>query len=362
MEPASGALRAVVGGDDYVRAPFNRAVDIARPVGSTFKPFVFLAGMGGRDEPRITQSTWIPDEPREYRVGRQLWRPANFDREYRGWITAREALSQSVNAATVALGMEVGVKNVARLAQDVGLAERVPTNPSIFLGALEASPLRLTRAYAPLANGGYAVVPRALLEVRRGDERLQFADTKRRRVLDPLVAYVVTDMLVDALRTGTGRSAQTHGFEHLATGKTGTTDDTRDAWFVGYTPEIVTTVWVGHDDNRATDLTGARAALPIWARLMRTWLGDGWDEDFAPPPGITFRRIDPETGDLATRHCPQEEIAAYIEGTEPLNGCPEHRGWWSRDDGDGTDAREHRWQGRGRKRGLWSRIKDAIGA
>ncbi len=363
LDPESGALRALVGGDDYAKSPFNRAVDIKRPVGSTFKPFVFLAAMGGLDaEPRITQSSWLPDEPREYRVGRSVWRPANFDGEYRGWITAREALSQSINAATVALGMEIGVKKVARLAQDLGLAERVPANPSICLGALDTSPLLLTRAYAALANGGHTVTPHALLEVRHGDERLRVhADEKQQRVLDPLVAYVVTDMLVDALRTGTGRSAAVHGFHHLATGKTGTTDDARDAWFAGYTPEIVATVWVGHDDNRATNLTGARAALPIWSRFMRTWLGDGWDLDFEPPPGITFRRIDPTTGQLATRHCDEEEIAAFLEGTEPQEGCSDHRGWWSRDDGDEADARDERWQGWNKKRGLFSRLKDALG-
>ncbi|HZL85206.1 MAG TPA: transglycosylase domain-containing protein [Candidatus Krumholzibacteria bacterium] len=363
LDAETGAVRALVGGDDYAMTPFNRAIDIKRPVGSTFKPFVFLAAMGGGDaEPRITQSSWLPDEPREYRVGRTVWRPANFDGEYRGWITAREALSQSVNAATVALGMEIGVKNVARLAQDLGLAERVPANPSICLGALDTSPLLVTRAYAAIANGGHTVTPHALLEVRHGDRRLRvYADEKQQRVLDPLVAYVVTDMLVDALRTGTGASAAVHGFHHLATGKTGTTDDARDAWFAGYTPEIVTTVWVGHDDNRATNLTGARAALPIWSRFMRTWVGDSWDLDFEPPPGITFRRIDPTTGQLATSHCEEEEIAAFLEGTEPQEGCSDHRSWWTSDDGDETDARDERWQGWHKKPGFLSRLKNAFG-
>lgn len=363
VDPRSGALRALVGGDDFVRAPFNRALDIKRPVGSTFKPFVYLTAMGGdQADPSITQSSWLPDEPREYRVGRQVWRPANFDAEYRGWVTARQALAQSINTATVALGMEVGVKKIARLAQEMGVADRVPANPSIFLGALDTSPLRLAEAYACIANGGLATTPRALLEVVRGEKRLTLTDEEHQRVLDPQVAYVVTDMLVGALRYGTGRTATLQGFQHLATGKTGTTDDTRDAWFVGYTPEIVTSVWVGHDDNRATSLTGAGAALPIWARFMQTCMGSGWDTDFQPPQGITFRRIDPTTGDLATSHCPQEEVAAYIENTEPLSSCAEHRGWWPFGrDGSDDDAREERWRGQQPKRGLWQRIKDAIG-
>jgi penicillin-binding protein 1B len=363
LDPRTGAVRALVGGDDFVRAPFNRAVDIQRPVGSTFKPFVFLAAMGGRDSnPGITQSSWLPDEPREYRVGRQVWRPANFDAEYRGWVTARTALAQSINTATVALGMEVGVKKIARLAQEMGVADRVQGNPSIFLGALDTSPLRLAQAYACIANGGWATSPHALVEVICGEQRLRLLEDEPPRVLHPQVAYVVTDMLVGALRHGTGRSATRQGFRHLATGKTGTTDETRDAWFVGYTPEIVTSVWVGHDDNRATSLTGAGAALPIWARFMQTSLGSSWDADFEPPPGITFRRIDPETGDLATARCPQEEIAAYIENTEPLRSCSEHRGWWPFGrDGSNDDAREERWRGEQPKPSLWQRIKDAIG-
>lgn len=362
LDPETGAIRALVGGDQYTQSPFNRAVDIARPVGSTFKPFVYLTAMGGAEaDPRITQSSLLPDEPREYRVGRHVWRPANFDGEYRGWITAREALSQSINAATVALGMEIGVKKVARLAQDVGLAARVPANPSLCLGAVDTSPLRVAGAYAALANGGFAIEPHALLEVRHGDERVHVHDTVNRRVLDPRVTYVVTDMLVDALRTGTGRAAESMGFRHLATGKTGTTDDARDAWFVGYTPELVTAVWVGHDDNRATNLTGARAALPIWSRFMKSWLGDGWDVDFLPPAGITFRRIDPTTGQLVTKSCAEEEVAAYIEGTEPMEACTEHRSWWSRDHGDDTDARDERFQGFQKKRSLFSRLKNALG-
>ena len=362
LDPQTGALRALVGGDDYIRSPFNRAVDIKRPVGSTFKPFVFLAAMGGREvDPRITQSSLLPDEQREYRVGRHLWRPANFDNEYHGWITAREVLSQSLNAATVALGLEIGVKKVARLAQDLGVADRVPANPSICLGALDTSPLRLTGAYAALANGGFSVTPYALLEVRHGGKRLHLHEEAHQRVLDPLVTYIVTDMLVDALRTGTGAAAAAQGFQHLATGKTGTTDDARDAWFVGYTPEIVTTVWVGHDDNRATNLTGARAALPIWSRFMQSWLGNSWDVDFEPPPGITFRRIDPTTGLLATRHCEEEEVAAFVEGTEPQEGCPDHRSWWTRDKGDETDARDLRFRGMQKQPSFWSRFKSAFG-
>jgi len=271
-------------------------------------------------------------------------------------------LAHSVNAATVALGMDVGVKAVARLAEDMGVQEHVAENPSILLGAVDTSPLRLAGAYATMANKGYAVTPHALVEVRTGVRTIRMHTDAPRRILDPEVAYVVTDMLVAAMRTGTGRSAEQHGFRHLATGKTGTTDGERDAWFVGYTPELVTTVWVGHDDNRETHLTGARAALPVWARLMRGWLGEGWDVDFEPPPGIAFRKIDPETGGLATARCRDVEIAAYMDGTSPDRGCQEHADLWERRDRrPPDDARRDRWLGMRKKRGFWSKVKDALG-
>lgn len=367
MDPETGALRAVVGGSDYAEAPFNRAADTARPVGSTFKPIVYLAALGGLEhEPRITQSTWLPDELREYRVGRQAWRPANFDGTYRGWVTARQALGKSINAATVALGMDVGVEEVARLAEEMGLQERVRANPSILLGAVDTSPVRLAAAYAALANGGRRVLPHALVEVRQSGRTMRLGLDRSRRVLDPAVAYIVTDMLVGAMRSGTGASAARYGFEHLATGKTGTTDGTRDAWFVGYTPELVATVWIGHDNNAQTGLTGARAALPVWARLMRGWLGEGWDLDFEPPPGITFRKIDPQTGELANSTCPQGEVAAYLEDTAPRRSCSAHSGTWRdrwehRNGRKDEDARRDRWLQLRKKRGFWARLKDALG-
>ena len=361
LDAVTGALRAAVGGRDYSTAPFNRALDIERPVGSTFKPIVYLAALGGMDPtPRYTQSSWLPDEPREYRVGKRIWQPANFDGEYHGWVTARQALAQSLNGATVALGMDVGVRQVARLAMDLGIAAAVPENPSILLGAVDTSPLRVATAYAAIANGGFAVQPHALVSVATNGETHALVDAQRRRVLDPRVCYVVTDMLVAALRSGTGASARAHGFVHVATGKTGTTNDTRDAWFVGSTPEVVCAVWVGYDDNTPVGLTGAHGALPVWAELMRTWLGDGWDHDFAPPDGITFREIDPASGELAQRRCDQREVAAYLDGTAPARTCSDHgaRHWYAF--GDSIDDAERERFGT-RKGGLWAKLKRALG-
>jgi penicillin-binding protein 1B len=325
MDPMTGAVRALVGGSDYATAPFNRAISISRHVGSTFKPFVYLAAMGEVDEePRITQSSWLTDEAREYQVGQQTWAPANFDKQFRGYVTARQALEQSVNAATVSLGMDVGVEPIAALAEQVGLQERVPRNPSVILGAVETSPLRLARGYCTLANGGRTVAPYALREVRKDGERWSNERPAPRRVVSSQGAYLVTDMLVGALQYGTGASAATLGFRHLAAGKTGTSDDARDTWFVGYTPETVMSVWVGYDDNTPTGFSGSSGALPVWAAAMQAWLGDGWDASFDVPPGIAFRSVDPMTGDMANSTCPQAESAAFIEGTEPQYYCSLH--------------------------------------
>lgn len=355
----TGALRAVVGGSDYVATPFNRALDASRSVGSTFKPVVYLAAFGGLSpETHLSQSTILPDEPRQYRVGRQTWQPTNHDGEYNGWVTARTALAKSLNAATVALGMDVGVRSVARLAVDLGITDTQPENPSILLGALAASPVRLAAAYAAIANGGESVTPHALVAVQREDERHEFA-SKRKRVLDPRVCYVVTDMLVNALKAGTGHAAHNLGFTHVAAGKTGTTDDARDAWFVGFTPDLVAAVWVGHDNNTPTGLGGARAALPIWVRFMRGSLGQGWEREFVAPPGIVFRQIDPASGDLAQRRCPQRDVAAYLEEAAPEWSCGLHgsRRW--------TEPRDSEWpdrlRGLRKKRGLWDRFKEVLG-
>ena len=325
LDPDDGALRAVVGGRDYITAPFNRATQIARQVGSTFKPFVYLAAFGDLDRPmEITQSTLLPDTLRSYRVGDTDWAPANFDGEFRGWVTARQALEHSINTATVALGMDIGVERVARLAEELGVAATVPRNPSIILGAVETSPLRLAGAYACFANGGFAVTPHALAEVWVGNKIIRGERPAPRRVVSSTGAYLVTDMLVGALRYGTGASAARLGFHHVAAGKTGTSDRARDTWFAGFTPDLVTTVWVGHDDDAPTKLSGASGALPVWCGTMNAWLGQGWDRQFESPADVVFRSVDPITGHMANSTCPDVESAAFVEDTAPEEYCSLH--------------------------------------
>jgi penicillin-binding protein 1B len=365
LDPQAGAIRALIGGNDYLESPFNRALDAKRPVGSIFKPVVYLAALGGYDgEAQISQSTWLPDEARSYKVGRKLWKPANFDGQYRGWVTARQALSRSVNAPTVALGMDIGVKQVAELAEDLGLRDHMPRNPSILLGAVDAAPLRVAGTYAALANGGRRANPHALVSIWQHDRIVPLASEGSWPVLDPRVCFIATDMLISAMQTGTGRTASRYGFEHLAAGKTGTTDDMRDSWFVGYTPEQVCAVWIGFDDYSPTGLTGARAALPVWARFMRSWNGVGAGIDFKVPPGVTFERVDSQTGGLAHRTCPSIELVAFLEEARPQKGCSAHNPTTAERDADRQwrqEVPDDPWSDQNRRSGFWARVKDALG-
>lgn len=366
IDPRTGAVRALLGGSDYSTAPFNRALSMARHVGSTFKPFVYLSAFGGVGaQPILTQSSWLRDEQQEYQVGRQTWAPANFDGQFRGWVTVRQALEKSVNAATVELGMKVGVENVADLARSVGLQKEIAPNPSVLLGAVETSPLRLAGAYCAIANGGLSVTPSALLYVRSGERRWALDRPQPQRVASSQGTYIVTDMLVGALRTGTGSSAAQYGYRHVAAGKTGTSDKARDTWFVGYTPDLVMSVWVGYDDNAPTGLSGASGALPIWAMAMGSWQGGGWDTPFDLPPGVTFRTIDPVTGDLAHGGCPDSESAAYLDDSEPEYSCSLHPPAFGDDferffDPDKRRERDDRFQ-LPRKGTWWNRLKNVLG-
>jgi membrane carboxypeptidase/penicillin-binding protein len=182
--------------------------------------------------------------------------------------------------------------------------------------------------------------------------------------LDPRVCFIATDMLMSAMQTGTGRTASSFGYDHLAAGKTGTTDDMRDAWFVGYTPEQVCAVWIGFDNYSPSGLTGARAALPVWARFMRSWNGVGTGIEFPVPPGITFERVDSQTGGLATRNCPSIELVAFLDEARPLKGCSAHNATIVDRDGESLMPRtvpEDAWGDRAQRSGFWARVKDALG-
>jgi penicillin-binding protein 1B len=336
-DPRNGAVLALVGGRDYGDSQFNRATQARRQPGSCFKPFVYLAAFEAAqtgDPGGLTAASILDDSPIEMVSGGKTWRPENYDGEFRGPVSARYALEHSLNVPTVRAAEAVGLQRVSLAARRCGLNERFAPLPSLALGAQEVTPLDLAAAYGTFATLGLRAEPRivARLESREGDALVQRAP-EIREVLRPEVAYLLDDVLRGVLTRGTAASAGALGFSGDAAGKTGTTDDTRDAWFVGFTPELLALVWVGYDDNAKTSLTGARGALPIWVDLMmgirHRWEG----ATFPEPPGIVPAEIDPETGQAAGDGCPDRVPEIFVVGTEP-ELCEEHVGgfrrWWRR--------------------------------
>jgi penicillin-binding protein 1B len=334
-DPRSGAILALVGGRDYQDSQFNRATQARRQPGSCFKPFVYLTAFAAAetgDDGALTPASMLDDSPLELQSGGKAWRPENYDGTFRGPVTARDALEHSLNVPTVRAALGVGLKRVIATARQCGLDESFEPLPSVALGAQEVTPLELARAYGAFATLGLRAEPRILQEVVSDDgKRLEKTATRIEQVIPPQVAYLIDNVLSGVLTEGTAASAGALGFRGEAAGKTGTTDDTRDAWFVGFTPEILALVWVGYDDNAKTGLTGATGALPIWVDLMmhvrHRWEGSVFTE----PPGLEHAEIDPESGGIAVGGCPQRREEVFLAGTEPQT-CPLHEGafrrWW----------------------------------
>jgi penicillin-binding protein 1B len=328
LEPRSGAVLALVGGRDYRESQFNRALQAERQPGSCFKPFVYLAGLerAQHGESGLTAATVLDDSPFEMISGGKTWAPMNYDGEFRGPVSARQALEQSLNVPTVRAAQAIGLDAVVDAARRCGITRHLEPLPSLALGAQEVTPIELARAYATIANGGVRPSLTAVREVdATGGRRLDRVAPKSERAVTPEAAWVLTDMLAGVLTRGTAAASGALGFSGVAAGKTGTTDDTRDAWFVGYTPDVLALVWVGYDDNSKTGMTGAVGALPIWVEILGAASHRRSARGFEPPPGVFPVEIDPETGDLAVAGCPSRAQEWFIQGTEPPP-CTQHEG------------------------------------
>ncbi len=324
IDTRRGEIRALVGARRLVRPGFNRALDARRQPGSAFKPFVYAAAL----DRGFTPASVIDDSPVAVTDGEHVWRPANFGGEYAGPLTLRRALMRSANAATVRLSHAVGEKRVAAIARKAGIHSRLDPVPAMALGALEVTPLELAAAYVPFANGGSRVQPILVRRIETPDGTVLWSAprTRTERILDPGEAFQLTSMLRSVVDGGTGSVLRNLDVTGPVAGKTGTTNNGADVWFVGYTPSIVAVVWFGYDSPRTigTNATGGRFAAPAWAAFYR----NGWKErpgtDWAPPPDLRSRTIDAINGDLANRWCPVTQKEWFKPGTEPKHVCREH--------------------------------------
>ncbi len=327
LDPRTGEIRAMVGGRDYGQSQFNRVVRARRQPGSAFKPFVYLAalGHGPRGEPpNFTPASLLEDRPLTIGTGRNAWTPRNYENRYEGTVTVRRALEQSLNAATVWMAESVGYDAVVRAAREAGFTSPLEPVPALVLGSFEVTPLELAAGYAPFASGGGRIRPTGLRAVVDREGGVSQPRTERAAALQPDEAFLITHLLKGVIDRGTGASARALGVEGPVAAKTGTTNEGRDTWFVGYTPRLIALVWVGFDQRDVLRLSGAQAALPIWADFMRTALGVVPAELFEPPTSITFRDVDGGNGRLATAWCPIVIREAFLASSEPRESCPDH--------------------------------------
>jgi penicillin-binding protein 1B len=334
LDPSTGAIVALVGGRDYRVSQFNRAVQARRQAGSLFKPFVYLAAFEASRsgmQPSMTPASLLADEPVTFESENGRWSPQNYDKQFRGNVTLRNALEQSLNVPAVRVAKAVGTQPILDVIRQLGVTAVMTNDLSLALGSPAVSLLDMVTAYGTVANGGIFVRPTSLRTASdREGMTLWAATPERRQAVSPQAAYLVTSLLEGVVRRGTAAKAKVLGLTGAIAGKTGTTDGYRDAWFVGYTSDLVIGVWVGFDDERAIRLTGSQAALPIWMDIARRMLPEQ-AVPFSPPPGVVARAIDPKTGQLATSQCPERVDEVFIEGTEPTVYCEVHGGGlWER--------------------------------
>jgi penicillin-binding protein 1B len=319
VDPKNGHVLAMIGGRDYGASQFNRITESKRQPGSIFKPLVYAAALEtaySRADP-LTAATLLLDRPTRFQYEDTSYEPHNYNQEYLGQVSMRQALTRSLNVPTMKLAETVGFGRVRELALRLGLNEEIQPFPSIALGSFEITPLEMVRAYTAFAGGGL-LSPLTPITAVIGEGGAPGPEEKEETVqaLTPEVAFMVTSLLQSVIDRGTGAGARARGFSLPAAGKTGTS---HDGWFAGYTPDLLCIVWVGFDDNRELKLSGSQAALPIWTEFMKKAadlrpLGGG---TFEPPEGVVQVEIDPTTGLLATERCLQRLQEYYIQGTEP---------------------------------------------
>lgn len=323
LENGTGAVRALVGGYDFNRSKFDRAVQALRQVGSAFKPLVYLTAV----EEGYTPADTVLDSPISIVIDPRQppYQPQNYYRKYSGIVTYQNALEQSINVPAVRVDLLVGTKRVIETARRLGIRQNLLAYPSLALGAFEVTPLEMTAAYSVFATQGLFFTPRLVERVRDADGVLLEENVpEAKEATSPGAAYVVLAMLKGVTQRGTAATAAS--LKLPLAGKTGTTNDYTDAWFIGSTPKYTIGVWVGHDAKKTLGpkSTGADTALPIWMRIVRKLKGEGLvheTDDYDVPQGVVFVPIDLKTGYRATPSCGKPVLMAFLKGTEPTELC-----------------------------------------
>jgi penicillin-binding protein 1B len=352
IDPKTGEIKAVIGGRDYGQSQLNHALAHRQP-GSVFKPFVYAAAFDNAVDgvqPVITPATTVDDEPTTFEFDGKEYTPNNYGERFMGHVTVRDALTNSLNVATVKVAELIGYGRVVQIARQMGLGNNIQPTPAVALGAYEMTAVDVAAGYTAFANGGTRAEPQFLHSVVSADGSVleKFAP-QTHVVLDPRVAFLVTSLLKDVLNKGSGAGVRARGFALPAAGKTGTS---RDGWFAGYTSNLLTVIWIGFDDNRDLGLTGGSSAAPVWADFMlrATSLAAYRDvKDFAMPDGVQSVLIDPESLELATPNCPTTREEVYVAGSAPTEFCELHGGrsggatsgsWLSRVFGGGAEPKQ----------------------
>jgi len=325
LDPNTGDVLAIAGGVDFTSSAYNRAFYAKRQPGSAIKPFIYAAAL----EKRYTASSIWNDAPVTYTWGtNESWTPQNYGKEHYGDISLRQALAHSDNVIAVRLLETIGIPYFVEFMGKLGLPLH-SRNLSLALGTEEVTLTDLVEAYTPLANGGSRAEARTIVRIY---DRYHNAWTENPPVVTPVLspdtAFVTTSMMKDVLTYGTAKTLKKFSQERPSAGKTGTTDNYQDAWFIGYTPQVITGIWVGHDkpESGGKGFTGGSVCAPIWGRFMRTALAGKPVVDFPKPETVVSISIDPATGRPATPDCPEKLDEFYLPGTQPTEYCPKHGG------------------------------------
>jgi len=317
VEPGTGGIRALVGGSDFTRSQYDRTRLMKRQPGSAAKPFTYAAAIESR---RITPASVVQDEPFQLQLAsNRTWEPRNYDGEFRGPVTVREAFEKSLNVPAVRIATDVGVDRVRDMWHNAGIEGELSQTPAIALGVDDVSMRELIAAYSIFPNLGVRTEPHIIekIESSGGDELYRY-EVQRSDALNPAVAYVMHVLMRGVVVRGTAARLNQYGLGYVA-GKTGTTSNYRDAWFVGYTPDLLTAVWVGFDDGTPLRMSSGEAAVPLWGAFMSKVPHN--QEDIAPPQGVSVMDVEAATGKVWQQGCGPAVTEAFLSGTEPRDPC-----------------------------------------